>query len=257
MKLSVLAMAMGCAVGQVVEMTQPSGGFLLSQESKRVVAATPVFAERWHMSFSEETSMRNMKFPFNLNVSRNTGSFHYDYQGRREVWVHGQGQRDNWCQCAGIDTAEECNVMSVPSAAEEGGGAMYLVFPKLERCCKVGPYAHGFGPLRPDWLRVANATRLPPKAVDTRTCTTFSAGPPGDTFMMISDDWSFDERGLPCTYSDHFKSFARRIFGLSHDIVFDASTYSEEVESEAMFALPSNQNCDQVCPNKEGWCSVK
>merc|ERR1712232_348277 len=170
--------------------------------------------------------------------------------------MDGKGQRDNWCQCSGIKTDEPCALISAPSASEAGGGAMYISYPTIKKCCKLGTYAKGFGPLSRDWLKDANKTGK--LQVGGRSCTTWSGGPPGDWFMMISDDWSIDEQGLPCQYADHFKWWARIFFGISHALTFDIDTYSEAVEPNEVFAVPEGVGCEQDCPNPDGgWCKSR
>eukprot|EP00929_Paragymnodinium_shiwhaense_P102480 TRINITY_DN6567_c0_g1_i2.p1 TRINITY_DN6567_c0_g1~~TRINITY_DN6567_c0_g1_i2.p1 ORF type:complete len:233 (-),score=60.17 TRINITY_DN6567_c0_g1_i2:355-1053(-) len=225
-----LAAALGTSTAQILEV-KASPGFLLKSERKDIVVVgdadeAPVFPKKFHINFDEVSSMRRTSFPFTVDTRTNKGSFHYDVA----------------CGWRG----------------EDGGGAMWVVFPTLKKCCKVGPYASGFGPLRPDWLRVTKAKKSQPatKHVGGRKCTTWEGGPPGDTFMMLSDDWSFDEQGLPCTYTDHFKPWAARVFGASHVLTFDAASYSEEGEAEDVFALPAGMSCEETCPNKEGWCKA-
>eukprot|EP00929_Paragymnodinium_shiwhaense_P092737 TRINITY_DN5272_c0_g1_i1.p1 TRINITY_DN5272_c0_g1~~TRINITY_DN5272_c0_g1_i1.p1 ORF type:complete len:278 (+),score=50.20 TRINITY_DN5272_c0_g1_i1:30-863(+) len=254
---AMLTLAFGQTSAQILEV-RSAPGFLVAQERTSVVVEAdepPVFAKRFNMNFKEESSMRRTSFPFTVDTKHNDGSFHYDFDNRREVWVHGKGQGDNWCQCAGTNTDDECHLKSVPSKDQPGGGALYVVMPAINKCCKVGSYSTGFGPLVPNWLRLSNATRAPrPQKVDTRTCTVWAAGPPGDTFSMVSDDWSFDEQGLPCAYTDHFKKWTHLVLGLSHTINFDKASYSEGAEHEDVFALPAGMSCEETCPNKQGWC---
>jgi hypothetical protein len=183
----------------------------------------------------------------------NTGSFHYDSEAQKEVWFHGKGQTDNWCQCAGLKTDEPCAVVAVPTPSEAGGGARYLVFKSLGQCCKLGTFDKGFGPLRRDWLRGAKKTSQ--VKIGNRSCTTWAGGPPGDWFTMVSDDWSVDYLGRPCHYADHFKSWARVLLGIAHTLTFDGASYAETVEPDAIFALPEGIDCEQDCPNTAGkWC---
>lgn len=212
----------------------------------------PVFANRFHVTFSEYTKAS----PFGKG-NTNSGSLHFDFEKLRQVWVHGKGQTDNWCQCAGLKTNEACHLISAPSQHENGGGAMYIVHKSLGKCCKLGDYASGFGPLRPDWLRTTNASKGATTKVGDRTCTAWAGGPPGDWFMMISDDWSADERGLPCQYADHFKWWARWFIGMSHVLTFNASSYSESPEPDDIFGLPESNGCEESCPNNAGgWCKA-
>lgn len=233
-----------------------SPGFLVSSQAELAISEAleqPVFATRYHVDFSEASRSVN---PLG-KVTTSSGSFHYDWENGRELWYHGKGQTDNWCQCAGVVTDEPCHLISARNQSEPGGGAMHAAFPSLGKCCKVGDYAQGFGPLRPDWLRRSNATYLGKKQVGNRTCSTWAGGPPGDWFMMVSDDWSVDEQGRPCTYADHFKWWAKVFLGMEHDINFDAASYSQEVEDDASFVVPVGMGCEEACPNKEGWCSSR
>merc|ERR1712185_89706 len=106
----------------------------------------------------------------------------------------------------------------------------------------------GFAPLSPDWLVRSNATYTGTKEVEGRTCYTWAGGPPGDWFMMVSDDWSVDENNHPCFYEDHFKTFARVIFGMRHTLTFHADTYSEAIESDDVFSPPAGVSCAESCP---------
>jgi len=214
----------------------------------------PVFSPRFHVNFSEYTAMMKV-LPWQKGGT-NTGSLHYDADGRRQVWLHGKGQSDNWCQCAGLKTDEPCTLIAAPSANEAGGGATYVAFKTLKKCCKLGTFEKGFGPLARDWLRDANKTGQ--LQVGNRSCTTWAGGPPGDWFMMISDDWSVDGKGRPCQYADHFKWWARAFMGMSHSYTFDDASYSEAAEPDEVFAVPDGIGCDQTCPNTAGgWCKSR
>ncbi|CAK0853710.1 unnamed protein product, partial [Prorocentrum cordatum] len=214
---------------------------------------TPILSSRFHVGFVEYTAMLK-PLPWQHGKT-NSGSVHYDFEGRRQVWFHGKGQTDNWCQCAGLKTDEPCHLIAAPSQGESGGGATYIAFKTLGKCCKLGAFDQGFGPLRPDWL--SGSKRTGQVRVGNRSCDIWSGGPPGDTFMMVSDDWGVDEKGHPCQYSDHFKSWARVLFGMAHNYTFDDATYSEAVEHDDVFAIPSGIGCENECPNTAGgWCKA-
>lgn len=72
----------------------------------------PIMASRFHVTFKEYT--HGLK-PWG-DGTYNVGSLHYDVGSdvARTVWSHGKGQTDNWCQCAGISTAEECDLLALP-----------------------------------------------------------------------------------------------------------------------------------------------
>jgi len=133
---------------------------------------------------------------------------------------------------------------------------MYIYFKTLGKCCTLGTYDQGFGPLATDWLK--DATKVGVEQVENKTCTTWSGGPPGDWFMMVSDDWSVDEHGRPCKYKDHFKSWAKTLLGMEHYINFHTDTYSETAEDDSVFEVPEGVGCEQACPNKAGgWCTSR
>lgn len=212
----------------------------------------PVLASQFHVSFSETTKESPLS-----GKKTNFGSFHLDAENHRMAWVHGKGHGDVWCQCAGLQTNEECHLISSPSSGEGGGGATYVVFKSLNKCCKLGNYAQGFGPLRPDWLQVSNATKFATVKVGGKTCTTWSGGPPGDSFNMISDLWSVDEEGLPCQYQDQFKWWSKLFLGSYHVIVFNSSSYAEAPEEDDVFSIPAN--CEDHCQYPKSaatWCDL-
>merc|ERR1711862_870102 len=141
---------------------------------------------------------------FHWSELKNSGSVHYDFDNLRQVWSHGKGQDDNWCQCSGFDTDEPCDILATKEL-DEPEGASYLVYKTLNKCCKLGKYEKGFGPLRPDWLTKVNPTFVQEKTVGSRNCYEWASGAAGDWFMMKSGNWAVDKDGISCTYQDVFK----------------------------------------------------
>eukprot|EP00929_Paragymnodinium_shiwhaense_P092738 TRINITY_DN5272_c0_g1_i2.p1 TRINITY_DN5272_c0_g1~~TRINITY_DN5272_c0_g1_i2.p1 ORF type:complete len:192 (+),score=27.67 TRINITY_DN5272_c0_g1_i2:30-605(+) len=138
---AMLTLAFGQTSAQILEV-RSAPGFLVAQERTSVVVEAdepPVFAKRFNMNFKEESSMRRTSFPFTVDTKHNDGSFHYDFDNRREVWVHGKGQGDNWCQCAGTNTDDECHLKSVPSKDQPGGGWVLLYRLRAARAELVAP----------------------------------------------------------------------------------------------------------------------
>jgi len=217
-------------------------------------APPPVWPKRFHASFSEISHGVN---PFSSDTTSN-GSYHYDFESGRELWSHGKGQTDNWCQCAGLKTDERCDILTDPKA-----GARVALFRTLSppRCCTIGGFDIGFGPIRPDWLRLTNATFAVEKtylgANGPRKCLEWASMKPGDWFMMVSDNWSQDEKGVPCRYVDTFKTWVRWTLRLKHEVVFDEASYGTEAEPDEVFAIPAGVDCSAKCPNKEGWCNSR
>lgn len=227
-------------------------GFLVnSVHTTLVQPSPPVFPARFHISFAESSRSMN---PFGPYIN-NSGSYHYDYASGRQLWSHGKGQVDNWCQCAGLKTDEQCDLHALKL---ESGGATYAVFKSmsLPTCCKIGDFAHGFGPLRPDWMKLGNATFVGEKQVNGKTCYEWAVAHPGDWITMVSDNWSVDADGQPCTYENIFNT-PFHLLGLYHMITFDSATYGTNEESVDVFALPSNLDCEAECPNKHGWCTAR
>jgi len=187
----------------------------------------------------------------------NNGNFHYDYDNGRQLWSHGKGQSNNWCQCAGLRTNEQCDLLSLRNSAGSGG-TMYAVFKTMvpPQCCTIGDWAHGFGPLRPDWMSRNSATFVGQKSIGNKTCFEWAVFKPGDWFSMISDNWSVDSEGVPCEYEDKFRVIARWL-GMHHTLTFDAASYGTNHESDEVFMLPDGMDCQEKCPNKQGWCGSR
>lgn len=228
-----------------------SGGLRIAAESMEVLSPEPpIMADRFHTTFTE----RNHGLGWGAEVT-NTGSFHYDYIKGRQVWSHGKGQSDNWCQCAGLKTDEQCDLVATKELGDPSG-ATYAMFRTLNKCCKIGEWDHGFSPIRPDWLRASNATFVGMKKVGNRSCSEWAGGPPGDWFTMVSDNWSLDDNGVPCMYQDTFKFFWRML-GLKHTITFDGGAYSTAPEADDVFSMSPGMDCSQECPNTKGWCKAR
>lgn len=211
----------------------------------------PIWPARFHALFTEYT--HDME-PWSSGAYNN-GSFHYDYARRRQLWSHGKGQTNNWCQCAGLKTDSQCDLYSV---SVNGTSGMFAVHADEGHCCKIGDWGFGFGPIRPDWLVLSNSTFLGNKTMpDGRVCPMWASGTVGDWFMMVSDNWSQDAEGTPCLYEDQFKTIPHGL-GMRHTLTFDAASYSTGAEDDATFTIPPSvvDACQQTCPNKEGWCSA-
>eukprot|EP00928_Gymnodinium_smaydae_P083164 TRINITY_DN66416_c0_g1_i1.p2 TRINITY_DN66416_c0_g1~~TRINITY_DN66416_c0_g1_i1.p2 ORF type:complete len:308 (+),score=49.59 TRINITY_DN66416_c0_g1_i1:155-1078(+) len=228
-------------------------GISFAKETSRVLEPKrPVFESRFHVTFDEVTHGLN---PFAPDIT-NAGSFHYDIVNGRQVWSHGKGQVDNWCECAGLSSDEPCDLVATKDGPDPDG-ATYIVYRTLGKCCKLGDYAHGFGPLRPDWLVKTNASFRGEITVGGRTCYSWAAGPPGDWFMMNDDLWTVDADGLPCVYEDDFKSIPRML-GMKHILTFDRTSYSTSTNDESAYKTPDNLDCSAMCPNKAGsWCLAR
>jgi len=212
----------------------------------------PELPHRFHSDFNESTRSMNWWAP-----KLNRGSYHYDIEHKRELWVHGKGQVNNWCQCTGEKTDEECHLLSTP-AGPGGRAARYAFYPHAPKpsCCWIGEYASGMGPLRPDWMRLTQAKLVGTQKENGRTCSEWASDKPGDWFMMVSDNWSLDQDGAPCFYRDTFRSFAR-FLGLEHLLTFDRQSFSTAEEGEDVFALPAGLSCEKQCPNPESWCNAR
>jgi len=202
----------------------------------------PVWPVRWHVQFNESTHGYS-----SANTTYNSGSLHYDFANDRQLFSHGDGQTDNWCQCAGLKTTSHCDLYSIK-------GAMYAAFPSEKKCCKVNE-GIGFGPLRPNWLQMSEATNTGTTEVAGRNCSVWSTPHPGDKYTMKADVWSQDAQGVPCTYTDIFKS----IYPMTHQLVFNKPTFSTAAEADTVFELPDTlaSACEQDCPNKMGWCNAR
>ncbi|CAJ1382705.1 unnamed protein product [Effrenium voratum] len=220
----------------------------MTQEAEPIDAHVPkpVLPSRFHVTFQEYT--RGMH-PWGKGAT-NAGALHYDFEKLRALWRHGKGQTDNWCQCAGLKTDEQCDLLALPETK-----TLVALFRTLSpaSCCTIGNWSQGFGPLRPDWLVQSNASLVGTSNEGNRTCYEWASDHPGDWFTMISDNWALDAHGIPCTYEDKFKRVFR-LLGLKHQLTFDLASYDTSPEPDEMFAVPAGVDCSKKCPNKEGWC---
>jgi len=211
----------------------------------------PVWPSQFHVNFAETTHGLH---PWGKDDT-NQGELHYDFVNKRQLYIHGEGQTDNWCECANTGTNDECHLLtSMGANGNSTVGSMVAYFPKLSKCCTIGGWDHGFGPNTPEWLVSGNSTHVGTKVVNGRTCDEWANPHPGDTFMMTSDNWSQDAQGVPCDYVDTFKKWVQEV-GMHHYLTFDAASYSTASESDTVFAAPSI-DCSQTCPNKKGWCKA-
>lgn len=209
----------------------------------------PLWPEQFTANFNETSSLY-------FHYARNFGTYYYDSKKPAFMISHGTGQENNWCKCAGFGTTELCNVLSAKNKFNEDG-ALFLVFPESRRCCQVGGWKESMGyGVHPqtDWLVKANATYRE-ETVNGRRCKVWSDYTAADP-MIGSDDWGVDDDLIPCKYEDKFKLFSRLLLGLSHELIFDPSSYKEKVNAR-IFVVPEGIDCSDKCANSQGWCDSR
>jgi hypothetical protein len=221
---------------------------VLPERHSNSTSAPPVWSPRFHINFVEYTKLF-------LTARGEKGSLHLDYYNERMRWAHGKGQFNNWCECAGLpkdEASAACDILSVKTLQDPAGGA-YIVFRELNKCCKLSDWEKGFGPIRPDWLtRPANATKfLGQREENGRTCYRW-LNPKHGNPLMKGDEWSEDADGVPCSYTDQFASWTKS--WAAHNLTFDPSSFSKELEADEVFEIPAGMDCSKTCPNRRPWC---
>ena len=129
------------------------------------VSLLGVFDEEttWPLQFNA-TFVEN--FPAFAPGASNTGRWIYDWPGRRSIFMHGDGQHNNFCACADKATTAACHLHFMSD------GTMWARFPATGRCCKVCDAGAGCSTMRPDWL--LDATFLGDEEHDGRMCETWA-----------------------------------------------------------------------------------
>ena len=180
----------------------------------------------WPLQFNA-TFVEN--FPAFAPGASNTGRWIYDWPGRRSIFMHGDGQHNNFCACADKATTAACHLHFMSD------GTMWARFPATGRCCKVCDAGAGCSTIRPDWL--LDATYLGDEEHDGRMCETWAK--PG---AVALDVWSQGkDDGRACQYRERFNFTGKPIW---HYLNF--SSWVAGAIDETAFALPSA--CKDACP---------
>lgn len=170
-------------------------------------------------------------------LSSNEGFWHYNWPTKEMRYDHGEGQANNFCQCAGLQTASHCNLIFSPQD-------MWVHFPDLKKCCRACTAEQGCSILKPDWISGGNYSyggrfKL---GMDVELCDTWSE--PG---AVATDIWSSTvEGGLPCQYREYFSEFRAL-----HILNMYTSKYEDSVE-KGVFDVPSY--CTEDCPRHGSQC---
>jgi len=201
-----------------------AGGFVAADAS---VGSGPVQAPQWPKAFSANyVSPKEAKDTVGLYAISQSG----------ELVTFEDGSRDHLCRKYHSGTS--CSILTTR-------GYKYLVYPKLEKCCKCCSYKNGCGPVGQKWL--SNATgnmqyvdRI--QGAHGQWCDRWSVYGLSPNLNYYSQ---FVESGKPCevdgwNWLDNPSQLARDTY------VFDSATYSEEV-SESTFDLPQYCESASLC----------
>jgi hypothetical protein len=180
-------------------------------------------------------------------VSINKGTWHYDYTNKQARFDHDAGQVNNFCQGSDLQNdrfnppikngSGNCQLLF------QSNGHMKVIFPDENRCCELcNSTKQGCTPLKPTWL--SQATFWGQIEVGGRKCDRFCE--PGSA--AAEDCWSQDSEGVPCNYFEYF--LIPSMGNFSHNMDFDAKSYSKKTPSADIFAEPSY--CTEKCLGQIG-----
>jgi hypothetical protein len=188
----------------------------------RPLPLAPSFSVRFAESFTG--------FP----AAPSSGAWFYDWPRHRWRAEHDAPQSNNFCACASNASASCALIFT-----DAGRGGLYVDFPDAPGdCCHLCGDDEGCTVLRPDWLSASAA------AVDAgpvRGCEQWCVL--GD--QATADCLSYPPAGgrVPCAYDESF-NFSGAL--VTHTLAFDASSYREGDQSDALFAI--RPECAKDCP---------
>jgi hypothetical protein len=180
-------------------------------------------------------------------VSRNPGTWHYDYTNKRARFDHDGGQVNNFCQGSDLqndrfdppikNASGNCRLLFQPN------GHMKVIYPDENRCCELcNSTTEGCTVLKPSWL--AKGKYWGSLTVNGRKCDRFCE--PGSA--AAADCWAQDSKGVPCNYFEYF--LIPSMGNFSHSMDFDPGSYSTAPPKAEIFEVPSY--CTEKCKGQIG-----
>lgn len=181
-------------------------GFFLIVSSTN--PSDPTWANTWSAEFTQTTS------------GTVKGKFYYDFTNLRSRIDREDGQYEYFCKSEEI-TSTPCSHITVD-------GALWLYYPKKNKCCQCCTDAAGCGVLSPTWLHGAEYL-----GVETKNGY---------------QTYKWDQKGSEDNY--YYETVNGRVpvdifMAPSNDMAFSPATYSTSAISPSLFELPSS--CQSLC----------
>ena len=104
----------------------------------------PVLPDQYEVLFNETLKL------FSSNETTK-GKMHYDWTNKREIVYREDGSHDKFCRSIIKFGKTPCSHITV-------GGKRFIDFPNKKYCCYCCDSSHGCGVVRPDWMKIKNAS---------------------------------------------------------------------------------------------------
>lgn len=199
---------------------------MIATTQSKVISDPPIWPNAFSVDFQEDLYLSI------LRLSRNNGTWFYDYTNGRARYDHNRGQRNNFCNGQHLsdhDTKAPCSLLFTNHSN------MYVFYPEAKTCCILCGEKQGCTILKPNWL--SNATFTGQKTFNGVKCNGWAK--PGHVF---TDELYVSDKGVPCQY--HEKSYEGDII---HTLTFNQATYKVGQPDSATFEIPTY--CKSTCPH--------
>ncbi|XP_076468067.1 uncharacterized protein LOC143298922 [Babylonia areolata] len=167
-----------------------------------------------------------------ITLSKNNGTWYYDFDSLTARFDHSRGQKNNFCQGQGLspkDPKADCHLLFTKP------GDLWVIYPGAQTCCRLCGTAQGCTILKPDWLNGSKLTET--INIGGRPC----AGWAKRGAVAAADTWYVDQQGVPCRYHEV-------VDFINHNLTFVPSSYSPTHPiPPSVFRVPSY--CKDTCPH--------
>ena len=182
----------------------------------------PVWPEAFIARFQENVPSKS--------AATNSGGWLYDWGSLRARFDHGDGQSNNFCQCARRDSSS-CQLYFANDTS------MWVNYPQRKFCCRLCKENVGCSVLRPDWL--SGAAYVGNSTINGVACHTWSK-----RGAVAFDYWSQTDNGTACQYKENIV-FARNVWHFMNFTEWRAVAPEDED-----LRLPSHceTDCDSMYP---------
>ncbi|RUS69348.1 hypothetical protein EGW08_022894 [Elysia chlorotica] len=192
----------------------------------RIVPTPPTLPQHFSASFAE------IEVFLGKVISKNNGTWYYDYANQRARFDHGEGQRNNFCGGQGLSPKNSKAPCSIIFTPEED---LIILYRESMTCCRLCGKEEGCTILKPDWMK--NGSKLLyEETINGDDCYGYGKKGAVTTYDVLYSDVS----GFMCRYHEV-------VVGITHNLTFFKESYNFDPQPDYLFEVP--QWCNKACPH--------
>ncbi|GFR95616.1 secreted protein [Elysia marginata] len=165
-------------------------------------------------------------------LSKNNGTWYYDWTNKRARFDHGEGQTNNFCGGQGLSPKDPRAPCSLIFSPEEN---MYVFYPKSYTCCRLCGKEQGCTILKPDWIH-KDSKLLYEEKINGDNCYGYGKKGAVTTYDVMFSDVS----GYFCRYHEV-------VAEIVHNLTFYRESFNFDPLPDYLFEVP--RWCNEICPH--------